>query len=237
MTQEVLCSLCRYRLPRQCQRLPPDVYFDAQCPMCLEVNIIKVNVFCECRNNERHCEHCTIKMYLMVYPNAPLRHLANVVVDDLPNGPEYGLHTELAGIDQHHRDMIYYYSIRGDTLVPDEETLAQMADTSFSIERIREHIEEIDEVGGEIQNLARVAREYSPNEPLVPVPFQQTVGFGRSYDSIMEDVNTHRNLMEHLRTMDETQRRTAIERHLNIVRTGVMSSCIWETCTHISVED
>lgn len=148
MAQEVLCSLCRCRLPLQCQRFPLDVYFDAKCPVCFEVNVSKVNFFCECRSNERHREYCTIELYKMVYPNAPLGHLANVIVDELPNGPEYGLHIDLEGIDRHYRDMRYYYNIHGDTLIPNEETLAQMADTTFSIERIRELIDEIDDVGG-----------------------------------------------------------------------------------------
>lgn len=88
---------------------------------------------------------------------------------------------------------------------------------------IRDLMEEIDEVGGEMRNLTRLAREYSPNEPLVPISFQRTVGFGRSYDSIMEDVNNYRILMESLRTMnDETRRRMVVEQHPNIVCTGII---------------
>lgn len=158
----------------------------------------------------------------MVYPNAPRNRLANLIVDNLPNGPQYGPHTDLEGIDQHQRDVRHYYDIRGNTLVPTEETLAQMIDTSYSIEMLGEFMEEINDIGGEMRNLARLAREYSPNEPLVQVPIRYTVGFGRSYNSIMEDVKNHRILMEDLRRMDEIYRRTIIEIYPTIVRTSIL---------------
>lgn len=167
------------------KRLPVDDYFRTRCPVCLEDNIRKVNILCLC-DNDRHCENCTIIVYCGIYFNAPWDRLV-VVVDNLLNGPVYGPYIDLGGIDQHQRDTMHYHNIRGNTLVPNEETVAQMVGT-FSTKTLRNLMEEIDDAGNDMRNLAGLAREYSPNEAMYEIPYRYTARFDRSFDDVMEDV-------------------------------------------------
>lgn len=78
---------------------------------------------------------------------------------------------------------------------------------------------------------ARLTREYCPNERLDQIPFRYTVGFERIVHDIMVEVNSHRIMMENLRTMDENRRAVVIERHPVIIRTSILLFMHLGTCS------